>query len=84
MFCVLGVRLVALQITEGPAYAVTGLTTRLDRVELPQSAFDCVVGDLGTGPTLYVAVNDFGGDPSAGPAGMILAVVLHLAHRLFR
>jgi sugar lactone lactonase YvrE len=48
----------------------------LDRVELPQSAFDCVVGDLGTGPTLYVAVNDFGGDPSAGPAGMILAVPL--------
>ena len=47
----------------------------LDRVNLPQSAFDCVVGDLtGSGPTLYVAVNDFGGDPSAGPAGKILAV----------
>ena len=48
----------------------------LDRVDLPQSAFDCVVGDLGAGPTLYVAVNDFGGDPSAGPAGKILAVPL--------
>ena len=48
----------------------------LDRVELPQSAFDCVVGDLGSGPTLYVAVNDFGGDPAAGPAGKILAVPL--------
>ncbi|HLV57648.1 MAG TPA: penicillin-binding protein 2 [Natronosporangium sp.] len=35
MFCVLGVRLVALQVTDGPAYAMTGLTTRLDRVELP-------------------------------------------------
>lgn len=46
----------------------------LDRVDLPQSAFDCVVGDLGAGPTLYVAVNDFGGDPAAGPAGKILAV----------
>ncbi|HYI55575.1 MAG TPA: SMP-30/gluconolactonase/LRE family protein, partial [Microlunatus sp.] len=46
----------------------------LDRVELPQSAFDCVVGDLGAGPTLFVAVNDFGGDPAAGPAGQILAV----------
>ena len=30
----------------------------LDRVQLPQSAFDCVVGDLGGGPTLYVAVNE--------------------------
>ncbi len=49
----------------------------LDRVDLPQSAFDCVVGDLGSGPTLYVAVNDFGGDPSAGPAGKILAVPLY-------
>jgi len=49
----------------------------LDRVDLPQSAFDCVVGDLGAGPTLYVAVNDFGGDPSAGPAGKILAVPLY-------
>lgn len=53
----------------------------LDRVDLPQSAFDCVVGDLGSGPTLYVAVNAFGeevggGDPSAGPAGEILAVRL--------
>ena len=49
----------------------------LDRVNLPQSAFDCVVGDLtGSGPTLYVAVNDFGGDPAAGPAGKILAVPL--------
>jgi sugar lactone lactonase YvrE len=48
----------------------------LDRVELPQSAFDCVVGDLGAGPTLFVAVNDFGGDPAAGPAGQILAVPL--------
>ena len=48
----------------------------LDRVDLPQSAFDCVVGDLGSGPTLYVAVNDFGGDPAAGPAGQILAVPL--------
>jgi sugar lactone lactonase YvrE len=51
----------------------------LDRVQLPQSAFDCVVGDLGGGPTLYVAVNDFGGDPSAGPAGQIVAVQLELA-----
>jgi sugar lactone lactonase YvrE len=48
----------------------------LDRVDLPQPAFDCVVGDLGSGPTLYVAVNDFGGDPSAGPAGRILAITL--------
>ena len=48
----------------------------LDRVNLQQAAFDCVVGDLGFGPTLYVAVNDFGGDPSAGPAGKILAVPL--------
>ncbi|BAK35203.1 putative lactone hydrolase [Microlunatus phosphovorus NM-1] len=51
----------------------------LDRVELPQPAFDCVAGDLGTGPTLYVAVNDFGDGedssaPGAGPAGRILAV----------
>lgn len=49
----------------------------LDRVDLPQSAFDCVIGDLGSGPTLYAAVNDFGGDPSAGPAGKILAVPLY-------
>lgn len=54
----------------------------LDRVDLPQSAFDCVVGDLGTGPTLYVAVNAFGDDDDAadpgsdGPAGKILAVPL--------
>ena len=48
----------------------------LDRVNLQQAAFDCVVGDLGSGPTLYAAVNDFGGDPSAGPAGKILAVPL--------
>ncbi len=48
----------------------------LDRVDLPQAAFDCVVGDLGSGPTLYAAVNDFGGDPSAGPAGRILAIPL--------
>ena len=48
----------------------------LDRVDLPQSAFDCVVGDLGSGPTLYVAVNDFGGEPAAGPVGKILAVPL--------
>jgi len=48
----------------------------LDRVDLPQPAFDCVVGDLGRGPTLYVAVNDFGGDPGGGPAGRILAVPL--------
>jgi len=48
----------------------------LDRVNLPQSAFDCVVGDLGSGPTLYVAVNDFGGDASAGRVGKILAVPL--------
>lgn len=50
----------------------------LDRVDLPQSAFDCVVGDLGAGPTLYVAVNAFGeevdGGESDGPAGRILAV----------
>lgn len=51
----------------------------LDRVDLPESAFDCVVGDLGSGPTLYVAVNAFGeevggGDSSGGPAGKILAV----------
>ena len=46
-------------------------------MDLPQSAFDCVVGDLGSGPTLYAAVNDFGGDPSAGPAGKILAVPLY-------
>lgn len=49
----------------------------LDRAVLPQSAFDCVVGDLGAGPSLYVAVNDFGGDPeAAAPAGRILAVPL--------
>ncbi|HEY5787595.1 MAG TPA: SMP-30/gluconolactonase/LRE family protein [Microlunatus sp.] len=52
----------------------------LDRVDLPQPAFDCVVGDLGSGPTLYVAVNDFAGDesgePAAGPAGEIVAVPL--------
>lgn len=48
----------------------------LDRVDLPQPAFDCVVGDLGDGPTLYVAVNDFGGEPSPEPAGKILAVPL--------
>lgn len=52
----------------------------LDRIDLPQSAFDCVVGDLGGGPTLYVAVNDFGGapdgNPPTGPAGKILAVAL--------
>ncbi|HYI57358.1 MAG TPA: SMP-30/gluconolactonase/LRE family protein [Microlunatus sp.] len=48
----------------------------LDRVDLPQPAFDCVVGDLGSGPTLFVAVNDFGGEPSAEPAGRILAVPL--------
>lgn len=48
----------------------------LDRADLPQSAFDCVVGDLGSGPALYVAVNDFGADPSAGPAGRILAIPL--------
>lgn len=45
-----------------------------DRIDLPQPAFDCVVGDLGNGPTLYVAVNDFGGAPGAEPAGRILAV----------
>ncbi|HEY5981682.1 MAG TPA: SMP-30/gluconolactonase/LRE family protein, partial [Microlunatus sp.] len=45
----------------------------LDRVDLPQPAFDCVIGDLGSGPTLYVAVNDFSGEPSVGPAGQILA-----------
>ena len=48
----------------------------LDRVDLPQSAFDCVVGDLGWGPTLYVAVNDFTAEPADGPAGKILAVPL--------
>lgn len=48
----------------------------VDRADLPQPAFDCVVGDLGDGPTLFVAVNDFGGDPAAGPAGRILAVGL--------
>jgi sugar lactone lactonase YvrE len=48
----------------------------LDRVDLPQPAFDCVLGDLGYGPTLFVAVNDFGGDPGDGPAGKILAVPL--------
>lgn len=48
----------------------------LDRVDLPQPAFDCVVGDQGSGPTLFVAVNDFGGEPSAEPAGRILAVPL--------
>lgn len=54
----------------------------LDRADLPQSAFDCVVGDLGGGPTLYVAVNAFadqggeGAAPDAGPAGKILAVPL--------
>ena len=36
----------------------------LDRVDLPQPAFDCVVGDLGSGPTLFVAVNDFSGEPT--------------------
>lgn len=50
----------------------------LDRADLPQSAFDCVVGDLGAGPTLYVAVNDFAdgahGGISGAPAGKILAV----------
>lgn len=51
----------------------------LDRVDLPQSAFDCVVGDLGSGPTLYVAVNTFGDaeggdDPRERSAGKILAV----------
>jgi sugar lactone lactonase YvrE len=48
----------------------------LDRAELPQPAFDCVVGDLGDGPTLFVAVNDFGGAPPPEPAGRILAVPL--------
>lgn len=48
----------------------------LDRVDLPQPAFDCVLGDLGDGPTLFVAVNDFGGDPTSGPAGRILGVGL--------
>ena len=54
----------------------------LDRAELPRPAFDCVIGDLtGRGPTLYVAVNDFGtegggGDPTAGARGQILAVPL--------
>lgn len=46
----------------------------LDRVDLPQPAFDCVLGDLGDGPTLYVAVNDFGGEPDGQRAGRILAV----------
>lgn len=46
----------------------------LDRIDLPQPAFDCVVGDLGDGPALYVAVNDFGEEPDAAPAGRILAV----------
>lgn len=51
----------------------------LDRVNLPQSAFDCVVADLADGPTLYVAVNNFGDDAAASaaePAGRILAVPL--------
>lgn len=48
----------------------------LDRVDLPQSAFDCAIGDLGSGPTLYVAVNDFSAESSLGPAGKILAVPL--------
>lgn len=46
----------------------------LDRAELSQPAFDCVVGDLGDGPGLFVAVNDFGGEPGEEPAGRILAV----------
>ena len=44
----------------------------LDRVDLPQPAFDCVVGDLGSGPTLYVAVNALAVAvirPPARPAG---------------
>jgi sugar lactone lactonase YvrE len=49
---------------------------QLDRIDLPRGAFDCVVGDLGTGPTLYVGVNEFGGDPAAGPQGQIHAVPL--------
>ena len=53
----------------------------LDRVDLPQPAFDCVVGDLGSGPTLFVAVNTFGdqeggGEQTAEPAGRILAIPL--------
>ena len=43
---------------------------QLDRIDLPRGAFDCVVGDLGTGPTLFVGVNEFGGEP----AGQIHAV----------
>ena len=49
---------------------------QLDRIDVPRGAFDCVVGDLGAGPTLYVGVNEFGGDPAAGPQGQILAVPL--------
>ena len=48
----------------------------LDRVDLPQPAFDCVIGDLDTSRTLYVAVNDFGEGSDGGPAGRILAVPL--------
>jgi sugar lactone lactonase YvrE len=48
----------------------------LDRADLPQSAFDCVAGDLGSGPTLFVAVNDFRGEPGGEPAGRILGVPL--------
>lgn len=52
-----------------------------ERLDLPQSAFDCVVGDLGSGPTLYVAGNTFGdevggGPPGDTPAGTILSVPL--------
>jgi sugar lactone lactonase YvrE len=49
---------------------------QLDRVDVPRGAFDCVVGDLGAGPTLFVGVNEFGGDPAAGPQGQIHAVPL--------
>lgn len=49
---------------------------QLDRIDVPRGAFDCVVGDLGAGPTLFVGVNEFGGDPAAGPRGQILAVPL--------
>jgi cell division protein FtsI (penicillin-binding protein 3) len=35
LFTVLGLRLVELQLTDGPAYAATGLSNRLDSVQLP-------------------------------------------------
>ena len=35
LFTVLGLRLVELQLTDGPAYAATGLSNRLDSIELP-------------------------------------------------